>query len=153
MLHNFLHDYVSTLDQPAVEEISLRSGFSAITIHFLFVLFLRVVIALRYSRCEGDLTSFPPRMNTVLGVTCLSSLTLLAPFAYFHILVSKTQFSFLTSLLRDLRRLSSDLTYFNIYKKEDCNLFPTWNNTFILSINITSNFNIIQFHHIFTFTY
>ena len=24
MLHNFLHDYVSTLDQPAMEEISLR---------------------------------------------------------------------------------------------------------------------------------
>ena len=37
---------------------------------FHFSIFVRVVVALRYSRFEGDLTFSPPRMNTVLGVTC-----------------------------------------------------------------------------------
>ena len=58
----------------------------AFMIHFIF---LRVIVALRSSRCEGAITSFPHRINTVLGVTCLSSLTLLAFFAYVHTLVRK----------------------------------------------------------------
>ena len=121
---------------------------------FIFYFFMSCK-ALRSSWWEGDITSFPPRMKTVLSVTFFSSLTLLPPLAYFHILVSKTQFYFLTSLLRDLRRLSSDLTYFKIYKKEDSQLVPNLKQ-YIHPINEqckTNKFNIIQFHHIFTFTY
>ena len=78
-------------------ENSVWRGFYAIMIHFLV---LRV--ALSSSRWEGDLTFFPPRMNTVLGVTCLSLLALLASLAYFHILVSKTQSCSLISFSRNL---------------------------------------------------
>ena len=93
----------------------------AFMFHFLF---LRVVVALRYSWWKGDLTSFLPRMNTVLSVTCLSSLTLLTFFAYVHPLVRENPIIVLTASSLDLRRLSSGLTYFNIYKNEDCIVFP-----------------------------
>ena len=36
-------------------------------------------IALRSSGCEGDVTSFPPRINTVFGVTCFFMLDLTSP--------------------------------------------------------------------------
>ena len=72
---------------------------------FHFSIFVRVVVALRYSRFEGDLTFSPPRMNTVLGVTFFVITNVVNPLVYFHILVSKTQFCFLTSLSSDLRRL------------------------------------------------
>ena len=80
MLYNVLQDHVSTFDQPSVGEISLQRGFS-IPYGRNYDSFpsFRVVVALRSSRWEGDLTSSHPRMNTVLGVTCLSLLTLLAP--------------------------------------------------------------------------
>ena len=109
-----------------IEVIVLLFPMDAFMIHFLFVW---AVIALRSLRCEGDVTSFPPRINIVLGVTCSSSLTLLSLFAYFHILVSKIQFFSLTSSLLDLWRLLKKLTYFNIYKNEDCIMFPTWSTT------------------------
>ena len=48
---------------------------------FHFSIFVRVVVALRYSRFEGDLTFFPPRMNTVLGVTCFVITNLAGPLA------------------------------------------------------------------------
>ena len=89
-------------------------------IHFLF---LRVVVALRFSRYEGDVTSFPPRINTVLGVLVFSSLCLFALFAYVHTLVSKGPILLLTSSLQDLWRLWSELTYFSIHKNEDCIVF------------------------------
>ena len=117
----------------------------AFMIHFLF---LRVGNALRSSSCEGDVTSFPPRINTVLGVTCLSSLALLALFAYVHTLVSESPILLLTSYSPNLW---SEHAYFNIYKITHSLIFtrmrfalcfPTWNT----SLNLHHvNINVSKF--------
>ena len=125
--------------------ILVRAFYSS-RMHLCFIfLILRVVVALRESWCEGDITSFPPRINTDLGVTCLSSSALLALFAYVHTLVSESPILLLTSHLPDLRRLWSELTYFSIYKNEVCVVFPNLSTTLDLHpININvSKFSII----------
>ena len=47
---------------------------------FIFYFFMSCK-ALRYSWWERDLTSSPPRMNTVLGVTCFVITNLAGPLA------------------------------------------------------------------------
>ena len=64
---------------------------------YVYLLLLRVVVALRSSSLEGDITSFPPRMDTVLGVTCFSSLALLTLFACVHTLVIESPILLLPS--------------------------------------------------------
>ena len=55
-------------------------AFYSSRMHFMFhFLFLQVVVALRHSRHEGDVTFSPPRINTVLGVTCFVILDLTGP--------------------------------------------------------------------------
>ena len=139
--------------------ICSRSSLMAARVFFFLMdafmihsLFLWVEIALTYSRCEGDVTSFPPRINTILGVTCLSSLALLALFAYVHTLVSESPILLLTSYSPNLW---SEHTYFNIYKITHSLIFIrmrfalcflTWNTTLDLypvNINASQKFSII----------
>ena len=85
---------------------------------FIFFYFFRVIVTLKYSRFEGGITFFPPRMNTVLGVTWLSLLALLAPCLIFTFLWVKTQLLFLNlSFVRPtkaIRQILHTLTFISM---------------------------------------
>ena len=106
---------------------SLRWGFSNPHGRILGLIpIFWVVIALRSLRWEGDVTSFPPRINTVLGVTCFVMLDLTGPLCLCsHSGERKSNCDF----NQTYEDLWSVLTYFNIYKNEDCIVFPNLNTT------------------------
>ena len=110
--YNVLHCYdnVRMSQVPLVnlqrEQPHCGEGFLFLMDAFMIhVLFSRVVVALRSLWWEGGVTYFPPRINTILGVTCSSSPTLLVLVTCFHILVSEIHFFFVTCSSLDLRRL------------------------------------------------
>ena len=80
-----------------------------------------VVVALRFLRWERDVTSFPPRINTILGVTCFVMLDLTGPLRLCSHSGERKSNSAFNQTYEDLW---SELTYFNIYKSEDCIVFP-----------------------------